>query len=77
MLAGACVTLAGVVAFLFFEVKRLNTKIHDLLVDQKNEVKNLQGETITIMSTQTEKHYEANAPVMRLLEATIGKTPPR
>lgn len=77
MMAGACATLAGVVVFLFFEVKRLNTKIHDLLVGHKDELKELQSETIRITVTQTEKHFEANAPVLRLLESTIGRTPPR
>lgn len=77
LMAGAVATLAGVVAFLFFEVRRLNQKLLDQANDHKSEVKELQNETITIVTTQTEKHYEANAPVMRLLEATISTTRPK
>jgi hypothetical protein len=77
LLAGACVTLSGVAVFLFYRLEKANEKIQSLLVANKDEVKTLQQETIRITVAQTEKHFEANAPVLRLLESTIGKTQPR
>ncbi len=75
MLAGACVSLSGVIVVLFLRLEAAHKRIQDLQTAHKDELKTETKETTRVLLEQTEKHFEAQKPVVDLLRSLIGTKP--